>query len=281
MGHAGECPTTCSDRPASWPSGVAPTLLERLWEDADLTSDDLRQLREGLNQYTCMHSSGSATGNAKRLRGTSEDSCLESGGNGSSFKRASRSMPGGCVRAVADYEDKSSRFVIQTRKYQQQYSAVYFARLAALKDTLLAEARRRWPDIPVRACIRDVQTWVIDSLRARVLVDDFVWSLRSPEAVRRWLLGLTWEALFRSGGHGTRLVCQGLDSEACMYEGLPLVRSLSDGSRSLGLLYPSGVVFAVIAGLAYQQSVRATYARTKEACLEDIALCSLSEVQAS
>ncbi|PHJ22907.1 dna polymerase epsilon subunit b protein [Cystoisospora suis] len=159
MGHSGDCPTACTDGRVFSPCDVAPTLLEHLCEDADFTLEDLKQLREGLSHYSCMHSNNNSAGNAKRVRGPEEDICTKDGGDDSSSKRTLRAMPSGCLRAVADYEDKSSRFVIQTRKYQQQYSAVYFARLATLKSTLLGEAKRRWPGIPVHACIRDVQTW--------------------------------------------------------------------------------------------------------------------------
>ncbi|PFH38465.1 DNA polymerase epsilon subunit B protein [Besnoitia besnoiti] len=154
------------------PSVGAPVpLLSRLEGDSSLTAEELAQLRQGVRHFRSGDRAGSAAAEGdseprKRERqgqGADADADVEGAdadGHGDSAKKPLRAMRGGFLRATADYEDLgASRFVIRPRKYQQQYSAVYFSRLSALSGVLFRQAERLWPGVCIHACIRDVQTW--------------------------------------------------------------------------------------------------------------------------
>ncbi|KFH11453.1 DNA polymerase epsilon subunit B protein [Toxoplasma gondii VAND] len=149
------------------------SLLARLEAESALTPEDLEQLRRGLRRFQgggdgdVSEESDSLRKRGRHGDGDEEDSvdrgeACEEGRpteNPASAKRSLKAMPGGFLRAVADYEDRGSdRFVVRTRKYQQQYSAVYYSRLAALSGTLFKQAENRWPGLCIHPCIRDMQT---------------------------------------------------------------------------------------------------------------------------
>nr|CEL67543.1 TPA: DNA polymerase delta subunit 2 [Neospora caninum Liverpool] len=142
------------------------SLLARLEAETSLTPEDLEELRRGWRRF---QANGEASQEAESLRKRGRQGVAEASMDGeepcdgrdsdSTSKRTLKAMPGGFFRAAADYEDRGSeRFVVRPRKYQQQYSAVYYSRLAALSDTLFKQAESRWPGVCIHPCIRDVQT---------------------------------------------------------------------------------------------------------------------------
>lgn len=51
---------------------------------------------------------------------------------------------------VQSTHEASTRFTVPTRTYQQQYSDMYYMRLAKLKPVVMALAQEAWEDFEVR-----------------------------------------------------------------------------------------------------------------------------------
>lgn len=47
-------------------------------------------------------------------------------------------------RKTCRYENKSQRFLVADRKYSNQYSHIYFCRLAKMKKRVMRAAERAW-----------------------------------------------------------------------------------------------------------------------------------------